>query len=63
MEANKLSTQFEHKLKRTRWRTMDKKGWMLRRQGGDLKIEEEHEPSNDGHKDYWKGSKEQYLKG
>ncbi len=42
---------------------MDKKGWMLRRQGGDLKIEEEHEPSNDGHKDYWKGSKEQYLKG
>ncbi len=30
---------------------------------GDLKIEEEREPSNDGHKDYWKGSKEQYLKG
>ncbi len=36
---------------------------MKRKQGGDLKIEEEHEPSNDGHEDYQKGSKEQQLKG
>jgi hypothetical protein len=32
---------------------------MWRRQGRDLKIEKEHEPSKDGHEDYWKGLKEQ----